>query len=221
MKFLTSSVYLLGKRGENVTQFYFVRHGKTEINAEGRFNGGTVDSPLIPAGVAATKRMAQHLKSVSFDMALTSPQMRAQTTAKIILAESINAPILTIIEELREMHLGDWDGKKIDQITADFPEELKNYRMRPDLFDAEKIHAEAYPNLIARSTKVIEEVTRTHPNDKVLVVSHGILLMALLNTLKGVPLAKIRESGIVDNSSLTILNHSKETSAFETWGQTF
>jgi probable phosphoglycerate mutase len=67
-----------------VTEFYFVRHGKTEINAEGRFNGGKVDSPLIASGVEATKRMAQHLKNVRFDRALSSPQMRAQTTAKII-----------------------------------------------------------------------------------------------------------------------------------------
>ena len=204
-----------------MTQFYFVRHGKTEINAKGRFNGGTVDSPLIESGVEATKRMAQHLKDVPFDRVLTSPQMRAQTTAKIILAENINAPELTIVEELRELCLGDWDGKKIDQITAAYPEEIKNYRTRPDLFDAEKIHAESYNSLITRSTKVIEEVTAAHPNEKVLVVSHGILLMALLNTLKGIPLAKIRESGIVDNSSLTILNHSKEQTVFETWGQTF
>nr|WP_137618070.1 histidine phosphatase family protein [Enterococcus xiangfangensis] len=211
----------MSERGENVTQFYFVRHGKTVINAEGRFNGGSVDSPLNPSGIAATKRMAQHLKTVSFDLALTSPQMRAQTTAKIVLEESLNPPALTIIEDLREMHLGDWDGKNIAQITAAYPEELKNYRTHPELFNAEKIHAEAYSSLIARSTKVIKEVTETHPTDKVLVVSHGILLMALLNTLKGVPLAKIRESGIVDNSSLTILNHSKDQMFFETWGQVF
>lgn len=88
-----------------MTQFYFVRHGKTEINAKGRFNGGTVDSPLIESGVEATKRMAQHLKDVPFDRVLTSPQMRAQTTAKIILAENIKAPELTIVEELRELRL--------------------------------------------------------------------------------------------------------------------
>jgi len=204
-----------------VTQFYFVRHGKTEINAEGRFNGGTVDSPLIPSGVEATKRMGQALKTVQFDLALTSPQMRAQTTAKIILAENTQSPTVKVMEGLREMRLGDWDGQKIDQITEAYPEDLKNYRTRPDLFAAEKFQAESYPSLIARSTKVIEEVTKEYPSDNVLVVSHGILLMALLNTLKGVPLAKIRESGIVDNSSLTILNHSKEETIIKTWGQTF
>ncbi|MBO0452998.1 histidine phosphatase family protein [Candidatus Enterococcus murrayae] len=204
-----------------MTQFYFVRHGKTEINAEGRFNGGTVDSPLIPSGVEATKRMAQHLKTVSFDVALSSPQMRAQTTANIILAENAAPPELTVVEDLREMRLGDWDGQKIDQITAAYPEDLKNYRTRPDLFAAEKFHAESYPSLIARSTKVIEETAKLYPSEKILVVSHGILLMALLNTLNGVPLAKIRESGIVDNSSLTILTYSKGQTLIEAWGQTF
>lgn len=204
-----------------MTTFYFVRHGKTENNAEGLFNGGTVDSPLIESGVEATKRMGKHLANVQFDLALTSPQMRAQTTAKIILEENSTPPELTIIEDLREMRLGDWDGKKIDQITAAYPEDLKNYRTRPDLFDAEKFHAESYENLIARSTKVIHEVAETHPEAEILVVSHGILLMALLNTLKGIPLAKIRESGIVDNSSLTILDYSKEKPIFKSWGQMF
>ena len=206
---------------ERVTTFYFVRHGKTENNAEGLFNGGTVDSPLIPSGVEATKRMGEHLKTVQFDVALSSPQKRAQTTAKLILEENQNPPEMKIIEDLREMRLGDWDGKKIDKITAAYPEDLKNYRTRPDLFDAKKIHAESYIDLIARSTRVIEDAKNAVPDGNVLVVSHGILLMALLNTLKGVPLAKIRESGIVDNSSLTILNYTNNNVLFELWGQSF
>jgi probable phosphoglycerate mutase len=45
--------------------------------------------------------------------------------------------------------------------------------------------------------------------------------MALLNTLKGAPLAKIRESGIVDNSSLTRMTYSEAGVHFDVWGQTF
>ena len=89
------------------------------------------------------------------------------------------------------------------------------------MFDAKKIHAESYIDLIARSTRVIEDAKNALPDGNVLVVSHGILLMALLNTLKGVPLAKIRESGIVDNSSLTILNYTNNNVLFELWGQSF
>lgn len=204
-----------------MTTFYFVRHGKTEINAEGRFNGGTVDSPLIPSGVEATKRMGKYLKNISFDLALSSPQMRAQTTAKIILEENSQATELTIVEDLRELRLGDWDGKKIDQIQQAYPEDLEKYRKRPDLFDANKFHAESYPSLLKRSTKVMERISENYPDAKVLVVSHGILLVALLNTLKGVPLANIRDAGILENSSLTILQYTSEHSVFEMWGQTF
>lgn len=204
-----------------MTTFYFVRHGKTEINAEGRFNGGTVDSPLVPSGVAATQKIAEHLKNVSFDLALASPQQRAQTTAEIILAENEQAPQLTIVEELRELRLGDWDGQPIDQIKANYPQELIYYRTRPDLFDAQRFHAEDYQTLITRSMQVIETTAKNQPEGNVLVVTHGILLIVLLNTLKGLPLAKIREGGIVDNSSLTILNYSDGKVLFETWGQTF
>lgn len=204
-----------------MTTFYFVRHGKTEINAAGCFNGGTVDSPLIPQGIEATKRMGKHLRNVSFDLALSSPQMRAQTTANIILKENLTPPPLKIVEGLRELRLGDWDGQKIEQITAEFPEEIKYYRTRPDLFDAESIHAESYSELLTRSQQVIEQVNRKFPVGKILVVSHGILLMSLLNTLKGFPLANIREGGIVDNSSLTILTYTESKAVFQTWGETF
>lgn len=206
---------------ESVTTFYFVRHGKTENNAKGLFNGGTVDSPLIPSGVEATKRMGQHLKTLPFDLALTSPQMRAQTTAKLILDENQYPTKLEIVEDLREMRLGDWDGKKVDKITEDYPEDIKNYRTRPDLFDAKKFHAESYAELIARSTKVIKKVSDMYPDGKILIVSHGILLMALLNTLKGSPLAETRDGGIMDNSSLTILNYVNGEVHIEDWGKSF
>lgn len=204
-----------------MTTFYFVRHGITEINAEGRFNGGGVDSPLIPAGVEATRRMASHLKNLSFDLAVSSPQMRAQTTAKLILAENPQAPKLTIIEELRELRLGDWDGKKIEDIRAAYPDDLQKYRTRPDLFEADKFHMESYTSLIQRSKKVIEKIAKENPDAQVLVVSHGILLVALLNTLKGVPLAKIRDAGILENSSLTVLDYSDGAADFKQWGQTY
>lgn len=204
-----------------MTLFYFIRHGKTEINAEGRFNGGTVDSPLVPEGIEATRRIAQHLKDVAFDAAISSPQMRAQTTAKIILADQKKAPELTIVEGLREMRLGDWDGKKITEITGKYPEDINHYRTRPDLFDSKKFHGESYAELIERSRQVINEITHQYPNGNVLVVSHGILLMALLNTLKGMTLAEIREGGIVDNSSLTIMEFDDSKIDFHAWGETF
>lgn len=204
-----------------VTVFYFVRHGKTEINAAGRFNGGSVDSPLIPEGVQATKKIGDYLKEVSFDVALSSPQMRAQTTAKLILQENLQPPKLTIVEDLRELRIGDWDGELISEIKEQFPEQFHLYREAPDRFDAQLFHGESYAELITRSKRVLEETVKAYPDERVLVVSHGILLMALLNTLKGVPLAKIREGGIVDNSSLTILHYSKNECRFEMWGKTF
>ncbi|MFC4770404.1 histidine phosphatase family protein [Enterococcus hermanniensis] len=204
-----------------MTLFYFIRHGKTEINAEGRFNGGTVDSPLVPEGIEATKKIAQYLKDVSFDLALSSPQLRAQTTAKIILKEHDRGPKLTIVEDLREMRLGDWDGEKISEITKQYPEDIRDYRTRPDLFDSKKFHSESYAEVIRRSTQVIKEITKQYPEGNILVVSHGILLMALLNTLKGMSLAEIRQGGIVDNSSLTIMASEGSKVTFHTWGETF
>ena len=56
-----------------MTKLYFIRHGKTEWNAEGRFQGAGGDSPLLPESYDQIKMLGNHLKDIEFAHAFSSP----------------------------------------------------------------------------------------------------------------------------------------------------
>lgn len=202
-----------------MTTFYFIRHGLTQNNIERRLNGGTVDTPLVAEGIDETKQIAAKLAATTFDQAYSSPQMRAQTTAQIILSQNHAAPTLQIDERLRELKLGDWDGKVIDEVKKH--PEAYNYFHQPDKFNSERIHAESYEQLIQRGTDFISEISQKNKKQQILVVTHGLFLMTVFSNLKNQPLSQLRENPIVPNSSLTILKTDGEQTNFITWGKTF
>ena len=70
-----------------MTKFFFIRHGKTEWNLEGRYQGAKGDSPLLPQSYEEIKQVGQYLKKYRFDQIFCSPIKRARTTAKGIAKE--------------------------------------------------------------------------------------------------------------------------------------
>ena len=67
-----------------MTEFYLIRHGKTEFNVEKRFQGGAVDSKLLSSALEDSKKLGKELRYVPFDLLLTSEQQRAIHTGNII-----------------------------------------------------------------------------------------------------------------------------------------
>ena len=53
-------------------KLYFVRHGRTEWNEEGRIQGANGDSPLLESSVQQLKALGQHLSQTYFDAAYSS-----------------------------------------------------------------------------------------------------------------------------------------------------
>ena len=69
-----------------MTTFYFVRHGKTEWNLEGRYQGSHGDSPLLPESYEEIKQLAAYFNSekIRFAKIYCSPLKRTMTTAQEI-----------------------------------------------------------------------------------------------------------------------------------------
>ena len=72
-------------------KLYFVRHGRTVWNQEGRFQGASGDSPLLPESIETLKRLGQYLKDVPFDQIYSSDLPRAVKSAEIIQSQ-LQAP---------------------------------------------------------------------------------------------------------------------------------
>ncbi|WP_159721534.1 histidine phosphatase family protein [Enterococcus sp. CSURQ0835] len=205
-----------------MTEFYFVRHGKTENNHLQRFNGSNVESPLTPAGIEAIKQTGLALANVSFDAAFTSPQPRAYQTAELLRAPnvSLQANALQVAPAFKEINFGAWDGKSITETQSD--PQFENYFHHPERFDPTKIQAESYVDLKQRGLQGIKKIQQQYPTGNVLIVSHGVLLLTLLNTLVGVPISEIRKQKIVPNASLTVLSQQPDgTFLVKCWGKTF
>lgn len=199
-----------------MADLYLVRHGETEINAQGRFNGGGVDSPLTAKGVAGAESVRELLAPVHFDRVFSSSLPRAMTTAQLVTG---GQKAITIDPRLREMWLGDWDG----QLLADWYDDPEFIKYRHDLlaWDNARFHAESYPELVARCQAAFDDAARAvGPDGRGLIVSHGIVLTVMANVLSGVPLSHARDSGEVANTSVTVLHQDGDQWTIQAWNVT-
>lgn len=186
-----------------MTKLYFVRHGLTANNAIHAFNGSYSNHGLLPEGQQQASELGQFLREVHFEKTYVSPQKRAIETAQYILKEN-QFSVNRLIEEekLKEINFGDWDGVSID--SKEGHPQLRNLRHHPEQYNPSEFQGESYPSLIQRGTSFIQQLDYT-TNANYLIVSHGVTLTTLLQTLKGKAIAQIREDGLLDNTSLSIL----------------
>jgi phosphoserine phosphatase len=106
-----------------------VRHGETEWNRQGQFQG-QIDVPLNDNGRQQAAKAGEFLKDVKIDFAFSSTMARPKETAEIILKQhpGIN---LELLEGLREISHGLWEGKFEKEIEQEFPGELERWRTLP------------------------------------------------------------------------------------------
>jgi probable phosphoglycerate mutase len=132
------SVNLTAHLGENLPKFrggkgvrlLLVRHGETDWNREKRFQG-QIDVPLNPQGREQSRRAAIFLQTVKLDRAVSSPMLRPQETAEIIL--QMHAGIeLELYDELREINHGEWEGKLEAEIEAVYSDLLQQWQRSPE-----------------------------------------------------------------------------------------
>lgn len=104
-----------------MTEIYLIRHGETEWNVQGRFQG-KLDSALTATGVRQAEAIGRCLAGLelSIDAFVSSPLGRTHQTAAII-AESANLPAAQCDDRLAEVSLGSWDGLTDIDIDAQWP----------------------------------------------------------------------------------------------------
>lgn len=111
------------EEGEGRVEIFLCRHGETEWNAEGRYQG-TLDSPLTARGREQARAVGARLAGLAGGARLAaSPAGRAQQTAAIIAAAHGHAAIETDAA-LREVSIGAWEGLTLEDIDAGWPGQL-------------------------------------------------------------------------------------------------
>ena len=126
-------------------KLYFVRHGRTEWNREGRFQGASGDSPLLPTAVEELHSLGKYLAQTQFGKIYSSDLPRAVRSAEIIQEESQFPTEIVSVPELREWQLGKLEGAKISTIEAIYPHQMTAFRhnlsqFNHTFFDAESVY---------------------------------------------------------------------------------
>lgn len=138
-----------------------VRHGLSEWNAAGRWQGWA-DPPLTDLGRAQARAAAASVGAV--DVLVASDLQRAQETAEII-GESIGIGPVEVDEGLRERHVGEYTGLTRHEIEERWPGALASYADPPG--------GETREQVIGRALAAVHRLAATYDGADVLAVSHG------------------------------------------------
>ena len=106
--------------GEASVVLWLIRHGETDWNAEGRFQGWT-DVPLNETGRAQAEQLRALLAAGDFDGVWSSDLIRAVETARVAISEP------SVDERLREIDFGDLEGAVWDELDSDIRAGLKEF----------------------------------------------------------------------------------------------
>jgi alpha-ribazole phosphatase/probable phosphoglycerate mutase len=156
-----------------------VRHGRTEWNDAHRFQGKS-DIPLNETGLLQAEKTAKRLSSWPIDAVYTSPLTRAHRTASIIAAPHRKEPV--VLEDLAELHFGEWEGLRIEGIREEKEELLSAWYKDPFFHMPEG--AETWDAFLARVERAVRVVLGS-PHRNIAVVSHGGVVRALYVALLG------------------------------------
>lgn len=156
---------------------YLIRHGVTEGNDKLNFNGCRTDEPLTEAGREALKEIEDLPSGI---MLFASPMKRAIETASIMFPGW--TPV--VIEDLREMDFGDFEGKNHRMLDGD-----PAYQAWLDSGGISKIPGgESIASFSERAWRGFREAARRAMEcdaEGICIVAHGGTIMAVMAMLTG------------------------------------
>jgi len=165
-----------------MTTLLLARHGETDWNREGRWQGWA-DPPLNDAGREQARALADQLRTTPFDAVYSSALRRAHETAEIVGAPH-GVPI-RVDRDLREIDIGSWSGLTRDEIDERFPD-----GRRPDGETREQ-HSE-------RVLAAVIRLARENEGRRVLVVTHGGTLRALHHVVSEEPYHPVANCAVLE-----------------------
>lgn len=156
-------------------KIYFIRHGLTEGNEEGRYIGST-DLPLSEEGQKALQKLQEDCEYPDIQKVYTSPLQRCLDTAEVLYPDRM----IHVVPNLREYDFGRFEGKSIEELKND-PDFVQwaqgGMKMVPE-------GAEDMKAFIARCEEGLDEVVadmmKNHVREAA-VITHGGVMMNLLS----------------------------------------
>ena len=178
-----------------MTEIILIRHGETEWNLSGRWQGHA-DSALSPRGIVQAEALAKRMGNEVVDFVYTSDLERAQHTAR--LAGSIAKWRFSLMPQLRERDLGVLEGLTTDEMLDQQPEVYRSFL--EDGPDYQPPGGESFSEFSDRCFTAIEQLADMHPGKKIVAFTHGGVL--------GVIFRKVLNIGLLAGRNFLLLNCS-------------
>ena len=178
------------------TEIIFIRHGETEWNSQQRMQGHS-NSDLSSVGQAQIQALGQWMKNVPFDLIYSSDSLRAKQTAEAITQFSGHE--LQFDQRLREKNLGVFEGLTSEEARERHPEVFRLFKTAGSKYVIDE--GESTQQLQDRALEIVNEIRIKHPEERVLLVTHGGFIRVVMKHSLGLSLETptrflIRNTGV-------------------------
>ncbi len=157
--------------------FLCLRHGATDWNRQGLFQGRT-DNPLNDDGIAQAHAAAEKLRAAKLGQVISSPLLRAVQTAEIIANAASRT--VTIDQGLIELDFGSFEGKPVRQLMMQH-----GANSAQGLVDMLPADSEPWADVASRAMRAVGQWLVRHPEAEILFVCHDAVMQAMAQTLCG------------------------------------
>jgi broad specificity phosphatase PhoE len=188
----------------NACAIYLIRHGRTEWNVTGRWQGH-LDVPLDSTGRQQAQRLARRLsdEGTRFGAFYASDLSRAWETAQAVGAALGMAPAAE--PALREIDLGAWAGKTRAEIAEQFPAEWGKLQTDEDI---PRGGGETFAGFQQRVLDWLERAADKHAGGRICAVTHGGCIRAAALHALGWTWADRERVPPIENGSINILERA-------------
>lgn len=161
------------------TRILLARHGETEWNRIGRWQGHA-DPSLNEVGRRQAEELAESVVGAGISAVYASDLARARETARVV-ADRLELP-LVLDPALREADVGSWSGLTRSEIEQRFPERFALWLAGQTGHDGE-----TREQLIGRVVAATHRIAAAHPGERILLVTHAGVIRALRRHAAGDP----------------------------------
>jgi broad specificity phosphatase PhoE len=185
----SDALHLQGQEYSSIdTKLWLVRHGQTDWNLAGRWQGQAPDAPgLNEMGHAQALTIREQLRGERLAAVYSSDLLRARQTSELI-AQPLGLTV-TLDTRLREINLGAWEGMLSEEIEARYPQELAERARKP--FATRAPDGESPLEVAERVLVAINEIATKHAGESILVVAHGVSLAVIICHTQGFPMEDV------------------------------
>lgn len=230
-----------GKEAPQEINVYFTRHGKTMLNTADRSQGWS-DAPLTPSGIEVAEDVGKGIgKKIKFDKVYSSDSGRAIETAELILENAGQKAEIQKDKRLREFNFGTFEGmpgEEVQKLVAEsngktleeayasmendgFIRYIQGFSDDLAKLDQEQVEegvnwpAEDYQTVTKRAMEALDQIVsdaKKNGDDSILIVSHGMTIVSILNEIDPEVSEKVPSSGLKNASiSKVTYNEGKAT----------